>query len=796
MPIYIYTQDQSDERFQKAINDQVPDTVSSVDPGELNAVSIDVAATSKADLDYFMEEQGFSFLHEASVVIEGTHHWGSFTTANEPTSSLTAGDTGFNTDLNSQVWYDGAAWTNDVKTSSIEAPAVLRIESLTNNVNIFSNFEIELTSNNGDIVNTTPNGTFKVLSDGIIDLANTADQGARIRKDATGTDITPMLTLDHSTGTNPGTSAIHVGDRDPSGVITSTGGGLYIVDDGVDSSMHINITAAGSGTDWQQFGDSIVAPTSIEIETAADLDALASVGVITFSQTTTLVIQGPITTPNRFVIDGGTLKFFASDFSATLTYSGTDTFISGTGGIRTEATDLVASSTGTLFDMTNPTGINNRAVNLRGTALVGWTSMGSIEDFAALVLANVGFASVIDGIDLINTNIQTSGVGFIGAAPSNLGAFFRFTGTSALSLDMTLIQAALPSGAKILRIDPAIGADSSISISNNSILSGELFDVTGGTTGTFTAVADAVVSAESITSVTDSSGVARFNFTAPPTLFVNQEVVISTFITNTSYNGTFLITATGANFFEVSSIAFGSDETGSFLSNSITLTETSTTLIDGDTIVIKTDMATDYDGGAIVYNQITNSFQINRTFTTTHTGVWDTSGIDQTDPRVLAANNPGFIDSKYIATAFVNDNVEANGAIVNNTFTDMVFGTGGSALIEGSNIERWKLIDELNGTFEYTGNEPFDGYITFDFTFLSSGGSQDFRNKWLRDVGAGFVDLPDDVESLVNVGSDAQSITKTFPLMAVKGDQIKPQITREAGSSGITTAYATIFSTQ
>jgi len=75
----------------------------------------------------------------------------------------------------------------------------------------------------------------------------------------------------------------------------------------------------------------------------------------------------------------------------------------------------------------------------------------------------------------------------------------------------------------------------------------------------------------------------------------------------------------------------------------------------------------------------------------------------------------------------------------------MVFGTAGSALIEGSTIERWKLIDELNGTFEYTGNEPFDGLITFDFTVVSSGGSQDFRFEWVHDVGAhlsSFLDFP------------------------------------------------------
>ena len=206
-----------------------------------------------------------------------------------------------------------------------------------------------------------------------------------------------------------------------------------------------------------------------------------------------------------------------------------------------------------------------------------------------------------------------------------------------------------------------------------------------------------------------------------------------------------------------------------------------TTLVDGDTLVIDTDLATDYDGGATVFNQLTNTFQISRTFTATQTGTWDTSGIDQKDRRVLGFLNPGFPGSRAIATAFVNANATVNGAIVNNTFTDMVFGaTSGAALIEGTTIERWKLIDPINGTFEYAGGQIFDGSITFDFTVVSSGGSVDFRFEWLIDTGSGFAALPDPVEALIYVGSSAASISKTFPLEATDGDRIKPQITRNS----------------
>ena len=75
---------------------------------------------------------------------------------------------------------------------------------------------------------------------------------------------------------------------------------------------------------------------------------------------------------------------------------------------------------------------------------------------------------------------------------------------------------------------------------------------------------------ETITSVTNNGGVARFNFNNQgPTVEVGQQVVISGFITNTAYNGTFIITSVtntypyfGRTYFEVASIPFGSNETG------------------------------------------------------------------------------------------------------------------------------------------------------------------------------------------------------------------------------------------
>lgn len=67
-----------------------------------------------------------------------------------------------------------------------------------------------------------------------------------------------------------------------------------------------------------------------------------------------------------------------------------------------------------------------------------------------------------------------------------------------------------------------------------------------------------------IDSVSNPVSDPRFNFTPGPTLAVDQEIIISG---TTSYDGVYSISDTGAGYFEVDTIGYVGDETGSFLIN-------------------------------------------------------------------------------------------------------------------------------------------------------------------------------------------------------------------------------------
>lgn len=696
--------------------------------------------------------------------------------------------------------------------------------------------------------------------------------------------------LELETGGTDGAAAKgFLGGQDPNGAVTGAGGDEYTRADTTTSGSYESREAT-TGTGW--FKRSVLPASVIQINTADEFEVLATAGTITITSDTAIILNIDVVTTTIFSIEGDADLTFSSTNRNNYIYLGTGTAftLSGDAGAALTVRDmnLIAASTGTWFDVTGGIALDGTGtrVDLYNMLIfggfLGTFQRGSgIPNGPSFFANDSTIANRLGGFTVSDTFVSMGDIALANFGAGTSSAPFIDVSTTTVQAQPYLFHdfvANFRSGESFIRVDAGLNDASAVTIRGiqADLLddAGGLFD-TSGATGTFTVVADAAVAATAITSVSNvTDDIARFNFTVGPTMFVNQEVVISGFTTNTIYNQTALITATGVGFFEVDYIAFGTTETGSFLSNSVTMTDTGTSLVDGDTINLETDDSTDHFGGAVVYNQLTNTFQVNETFTATQTGTWSQEGLDQTDTLVLADLNPQFSSSKYIATAFVNDNSQSNSTIINNQFTDIDFGTVGTALIAGSTMERWKLINEVTGVFEYTGREPFSGYITFDFTVTSSGGTVDFRFKWERSsnavvsnsfisfvnsnpdeifdnangfltagfqaddtivisgsasnnktvtaasVTAGkitligsdtlvdetsgaavtltatFEDLPDNVEALVAVGSDAQSVTKTFPLNAQTGDQIRPRITRNSGSSGITTSYATIYSTQ
>jgi hypothetical protein len=468
-----------------------------------------------------------------------------------------------------------------------------------------------------------------------------------------------------------------------------------------------------------------IGPTVKEIWTLSDF--APSGGIITLQAGHYQIKDTIDIGVNRFVFDSGSpfvTMWFDDGFQNYINHTGDDmTLFSGSGGLR------FLHGKGCAFVIN---GDNVQLLDIVGSfgslySYVGWFgtggSIGSVKGKIVEETATAGLImreSIFDGWETgltvenaLETSIRDT---TCEASPSATGAFLTVKGTGRLVLCKGA-HMTLPAAASFLNIDPTVSIG--VSIADYYIYGGGDFFTPSAASGTFTAVADASIGATNITSVTDSSGIARFNFASGPTVYVGQEVVVSGFTTNTDYNGTWTITDTdGTGYFEMDTLDFGSNETGSFLSNSVTITETGTSATENLPILLDTTGSTDYDVGSQAYNVLTNSFQVNATWTATATGSW-TNGSQTEQSKYVNVRTCGTQpDSKALCAVYADGNTDTTSATAD-TWVDLDLGTAS----QSTATSLFKLIAATTGECEYIGSAPFRGVLSASISAFKSGGT-------------------------------------------------------------------------
>ncbi|MCP3683306.1 MAG: hypothetical protein GY861_11510 [bacterium] len=422
------------------------------------------------------------------------------------------------------------------------------------------------------------------------------------------------------------------------------------------------------------------------------------------------------------------LKMSEYGFNTYLLYTGTGTFITGASnaGLRIINASIGMTGTGAkCFDVNGTVGLDFVSIICLGTNQTLGTLTGEAVDArtgnARFVARRSDFTGYTTGFTL--TNLEVFVIGNANFVQNASSTSFSIKLTGALSLPSTISEAGIGSGASgsCIDISPTIQNQVSIKDAHNTG-TGDYF--TTGTTGTFTAVGSIGRILATSVSVTNGGGVARFTYTGIAT-YEYQEVVNSTFTTNTTYNGTHIITDVGAvgggvYWYEIANIAYGSDETGSFLSNSVTLTDTGTSLSDGDEISLDTTESAAYDTGTYVYNKQTNSVQVNKTWTATATGTWDTGSLTQESKYINAQGNGDEEDSHDSLFAYVNTNSTTTTFSAANTWYTVELGT----VVEGVATSRFKYIG--GNTFKVTTLAPLMGVFEANLTSKKSGSDKEY----------------------------------------------------------------------
>ncbi len=525
-------------------------------------------------------------------------------------------------------------------------------------------------------------------------------------------------------------------------------------------------------------------PTSVvEIFVMDDFPAPVS-SVITLVTNTEYRLKAPLSTGDRFLIPtGGAVDIVAeAGLINSFTYTGVLDLFSSTAAIsRLVLENLLVLSTGPgagiyvlIGDATTGSmrAINSQFLNF---ATIGTRTGFSFVEDQAVAYANftigVTFQDVVTVVmDRALTLMDGTGSG---AAVSVLGA-------ATLRAQLDTANITVNGGEDAFFIEPDVDPDAVIIITNAlKIGTGDFFKP--GVSGTITTITQAAFSSETINSVSDNgSGLARMNFTAPPTLFVDETVVITGFTTNPQYNGTFRIFQTGAGFFDIV-VTFAADESGgSFTGDRITCVDIGHGLSEGQSLVIFNSV--NYDGPAIIFNVQTNDFQISRTFVIDETAQWDTGSLDETDPRMFVSDNGDQKDSMTIGSLVVGGNTTPCGITTQNVFVDLNLGTPGA--VAAGNNERFTVTNGTTGEIRYNGQNPITLNISGLIAASASGGGQRYNFRALKNGAT--LPVPDNVDVPVEVGNALSATPAMWAITMVKNDLFRMQVANADGTTDIT----------
>ncbi len=457
--------------------------------------------------------------------------------------------------------------------------------------------------------------------------------------------------------------------------------------------------------------------TTIEVYSLDDLPDAVS-GVITLP-TGKYIYKNSITFSDRLESESGASVIHEIDdfINTTLTYTGSDTFITGnTTTFLNFMRIVITGANATFLDITDGTlNFENSIVTFGGT---GTQSIGTLSDTTSILLRSNQIQNY--NVGLIMTNCTLVAIQAMSTASDFTGSttVYDIDSSTVIIVSINNIAFIGPSES-IFNFDPTITANIEINGFIHSTGLGEFYK--SGTIGDITSFADTSLSSVSVTSVTDDSGDAVFTTGTVHSLELN-DVVDHTGFTESTYNDTGLVVTeiTSATQYKVA-ITYVATDTGTVQNKRTTLTCATHGLTTDTTILIKD--TTNYNGGFTIKNPLTDTFEIQIPFVSDDaTGSFNSGSLDQTSTNVNAHANTNTPDSATIAFGTVNGNTTAT-TVTNGTYAAIDV-TG----FEQTDItERFQLTNADNAIWTYIGEGDFKGFLTGGLWATKTGSTQNYR---------------------------------------------------------------------
>jgi hypothetical protein len=492
-------------------------------------------------------------------------------------------------------------------------------------------------------------------------------------------------------------------------------------------------------------------------------------------------IKNSLSTSDRFLIpDGATVTFTMEDqrFN-TFEYTGTGTlFTAGNSFLTMEKTNILMSGNGAQF-IEQPIGT---FVYQSGRMVFSGTggALGNLG-FGPCRINDMNVENFADGL-VINSTIyglitETVMFGISGGT----GTFISILGnTGFFGMETANVFFTGP-GHKALYIDPQ--TQNPINISKTLLPTGLGSFYESGTTGPIASFTDVSTSPTAV-AVTNDSGDALYTAVAHG-LNVGETAVHSTF-TETSYNGTDIVTAVPtADTYKVGK-SYVSDDSGLFATTTCQVNDVGHGLSNTQTLSIFGTI--NFGGGYKIFNVAADTFEITlgKAFPGSEsTGNWDTGSLEGSGAKrskyVVATNNGEQQDSANIGSFQIGGNAEPTSITVQHQFENLNLDDGA---VEAGDIELWTLTDSDTGEIRYDGLTPVNLHYTGLVAASSAGGSQRFDFRLLQNGSP--LGSPDNVDIPVDINGNVRSSPLLWPIEIQPGDLFRVQVANREGTSNVT----------
>jgi len=524
----------------------------------------------------------------------------------------------------------------------------------------------------------------------------------------------------------------------------------------------------------------------------ADLPA-PSGGVITLQENTVYIMfnddpttsQKVVTLTNRIQIpDAGGVRITGVGLAtAILLYTGTGNFIttssSFTGFLHIDELFLSCPN-GTIFDIDGVLPVGSEffpRIFLSNFGAFDTDTVGTVKTIS--VNFNVGAffdckqGLILDGVDefLIGDWRWANWQNDVGSIMLTAKNQLRFPKIQNCTFETNANEAAF-------NVSPSIG-DETFIIGGNSYRGDGVLYATGAASGVISDIEIATLGVSGSVTVVSGTPFGESIMTDVAHGLAEGQIITTSGFADSNYNGTFeVLEVIDLDNFRIHAL-FGATDTGSWVSDVITVVTASPHgLSKGDGFQI-TD-TNDYNGGTFVlFLNSSTRVRVNKVFSGAETGNFNTDSLTETDPRMRVVANAGIPDSQVIASGAMNAN--ANSTTVTDSIYAAIDVTGTT---ENTATQRFVLTDAAAGEFTYIGQEDLASELTAVISATKTGSTANYR--FAISVNGAVPVFASASYAPMEVKTDKISTTLLKPVNVVTDDTIQIMVAGDGTGDDIT----------